>query len=343
MKPFFYLLLGIASLCLNACASLMPTQKYTKVGIPLAPNYANLDYWAAHPEKKDQADQTPEPYLSDEQAQAAVDVFFLHPTTYVGSKGEDQWNGPVDDSKLNQKTDDGTILFQASVFNGSGKIYAPRYRQAHLHSYYAKDTLSAKKAFELAYEDVEAAFEYYLSHFNQGRPFIIASHSQGTTHAIELIQKKIDQQTLQKQFVAAYLVGMPVVENTFKSIKACENPEEVGCFCAWRSWLKGYYPNNFQKNNNIVVTNPILWTTTTTYADKTLNEGTILRKFNKGFKKQITDAQVHDGVLWVTKPKFFGSIFINWKNYHIADFNLYYANIRKNAQKRVKIFLSRSQ
>ena len=343
MKPIFYFFLGIALLFLNACASLMPTQQFTNISIPTGPNYDDLDYWAAHPDKQDQADQTPEPYLLDEQSTSAVDVFFLHPTTYVGSKGEDQWNGPVDHPKLNQKTDDGTILFQASVFNGAGKIYAPRYRQAHLHSYYSKDTLSAKKAFDLAYKDVEAAFDYYIKHFNQGRPFIIASHSQGSTHAITLIKRKIEEQPLQKQLVVAYLVGMPVSENMFKSIKACTTPEEIACFCTWRSWRKGYYPNNFQKNNNIVVTNPILWTTSTTYADKSLNNGTVLRKFKKGLKKQITDAQVHDGILWVTKPKFFGSILINWKNYHIADFNLYYANIRENARQRVKTFLSRSK
>ena len=59
-------------------------------------------------------------------------------------KGHKLWNGPIDDGALNLRTDDGTILYQASIFNGAGQIYAPRYRQAHLHAYFTKDKATAK-------------------------------------------------------------------------------------------------------------------------------------------------------------------------------------------------------
>ena len=84
---------------------------------------------------------------------------------------EKNWNASIEDRKLNDKTDGSTILYQASIFNGAGKVYAPRYRQAHLHAYFTnKRKGEAQKAFELAYADVKAAFEYYLQHYNQGRP-----------------------------------------------------------------------------------------------------------------------------------------------------------------------------
>ncbi len=41
-------------------------------------------------------------------------------------------------------------------------------------------------AFDLAYEDLKTAFENYLKHYNKGRPIIIASHSQGSLHALRL-------------------------------------------------------------------------------------------------------------------------------------------------------------
>ena len=37
-----------------------------------------------------------------------------------------------------------------------------------------------RKATEVAYSDVRRAFLYYLEHLNQGRPFLVASHSQVT-------------------------------------------------------------------------------------------------------------------------------------------------------------------
>jgi hypothetical protein len=50
-----------------------------------------------------------------------------------------------------------------------------RYRQAHLHNFFTKDKEKADKAFDLAYKDLKTAFEFYLQHWNNGRPIIIAS------------------------------------------------------------------------------------------------------------------------------------------------------------------------
>lgn len=336
--PILLILLAI-SVCNSCTKYLVPETNYGELPIPKAPDYADPNTWAALPDRKDLADRTPESYLKDEQATAAVDVFFLHPTTYVGRKGEDNWNGPVYNEKVNKKTDESAILFQASVFNGAGKVYAPRYRQAHYHAYFSKNKSDANQAFDLAYQDVKAAFEFYLENYNNGRPIIIAGHSQGTNHSEKLLKEYFEGKPLQEKLVAAYLVGMPIRPSSFKSIKVCETPEETGCFCSWRSYEKGYYPRKHQAQNNFAVTNPLNWGTDSTYVSKEMNEGTVLRKFKKGLKVGITDARVHQGLLWITKPKFFGSMFIRFKNYHIADYNLFYANIRKNAQLRTKAYL----
>ena len=60
------------------------------------------------------------------------------------------------------------------------------------------------------------------------RPIIIASHSQGTTHAARLLKEFFDGKDLQYDLVAAYLVGMPVPKDYFKNIKVCETPTEIG-------------------------------------------------------------------------------------------------------------------
>ncbi len=339
-NPALYFLLSLFVLGnLFSCGRVIPKGSVFEYSHSSRPDYSNPDHWAALPEKKDSADCSPHPELIDLQGTALIDVFFLHPTTYLGKKGEDQWNGPVDDNQLNEKTDASSIKNQASIFNGAGRVYAPRYRQAHYDCYFTKDTLNAQKAFRLAYKDVKAAFEYYLEHYNKGRPIIIAAHSQGTTHGAELMRDFFDGKPLQSQLVAAYLVGMPVPNDYFSEIKVCETPEDYTCFCTWRTWKKEHFPKKHQSNNNIAVTNPINWKTDATYAPKEMNEGSVLRKFEKSFYPYITDAKVEDGVLWITKPKFPGSFLVWFKNYHIADFNLFYVNVRKNAQLRSHTYL----
>ena len=234
MSRFLFCL--IALFLYSSCSSVRPAGSFSVSKEPALPDYSDMYYWAAHPDKKDKADRTPEKHLVNNQQKAKVDVFFLHPTTYTGSRGQDQWNAPVNDRKLNKKTDKTAILHQASIFNGSGRVYAPRYRQAHLHAYFTSKKDAADKAFDLAYRDVKAAFEYYLENNNNGRPVIIASHSQGTAHAGRILKEFFDGKPMQKQLVAAYLVGLPVPADYFEYIKACETPEQTGCFCSWRIW-----------------------------------------------------------------------------------------------------------
>ncbi len=309
---------------------------------PSAPDYAQSKFWAALPDKKDKADLVPENSIKDRQKEAKADVFFIHPTTYT--KKRKLWNADLEEIEINERTDFGTIRHQASIFNGAGRVFAPRYRQAHIKAYYTKDKGSAKKALDLAYQDVKAAFEYYLEHYNDGRPIIIAAHSQGTTHSGPLLKAFFDGKPLQKKLIAAYLVGMPVQADQFENIKACETPEETGCFCTWRTYKKGYYPKRwYSKKNNIAVTNPLTWTTTEEFAPKTLNEGAVLAKFKEGFTKNLVSAKVHKGLLWVNKPKFKGSFLIMTKNYHIGDFNLFYLNVRKNAMLRTEKYLSKNE
>ncbi len=341
MNKFFLFPFIVILLFTTACSKkrYLPQSSFDNIPTPSAPDYSQLQYWAAHPDKDDPADRTPDKSLTNNQATASADVFFLHPTIYTGGeKGQDHWNAPVNDPEFNKKVDESTILNQASIFNGAGRVFAPRYRQAHIHAYFTSDKLAHKKAFALAYSDVKAAFEYYLKHHNKGRPIIIASHSQGTTHAGPLMKEFFDGKPLLKKLVAAYTVGIEVPGDYFEDIKACETPTQTACICSWRTWEKGHLPRNHSSDNNYIVTNPLTWTTDTIYAPKELNKGSVLYKFDK-IKPQLADAQVHQGVLWITKPKFFGSAFIKMKNYHVGDFNLFYVNVRENAILRVKEYL----
>ena len=302
------------------------------------PDYANLDYWAAHPLKWDPSDSIPKA-LRKQHRDSLVDVFFLHPTIYTGKLKDSSLNADIDDAYLNAKTDYSSILYQASVFNQHARIYAPRFREAHYSAYFPKDSLAGVAAFDLAYADVKTAFDYYLSNYNQGRPIIIASHSQGTTHALQLLKEFFENKPLQKQLITAYVVGMTIPPGYFSALKMCEDLSETGCLCGWRTFRRGYKaPYVALEKEFSLVTNPLTWKTNDEYASKKMNKGSILYKFNKVYK-HTTDAQIHEGVIWVKRPKFPWSFLYSTKNYHIGDINLYYMNIRENVEQRIANYL----
>jgi hypothetical protein len=329
--------------CKTASNTYFPTKQFSAMDVPNAPDYGNLRDWAAHPDKIDTSDSIPRDAplgVKNEQTEAQIDVFFVYPTIYTGTeKGDTNWNADIFDAALNEKIDNSTILHQSSVFNGAGRVYAPRYRQAHIHIYYkTAEKESAKKAYDFAYEDVRRAFEYYLRKHNKGRPIIIAAHSQGTNHAERLLKDYFDGKPLEKQLVAAYLVGMPIRTDAFQSIPACTTPEQIGCFCTWNAYAKDYYPKTWENDLKYsVATNPLIWVTDETYASYEDNLGGVYSKFN--FKPNFSDAQVKDGMVWIGTPKVFGAALLKTKRWHYAEYNLFYFNIRQNAKVRAEAFL----
>jgi hypothetical protein len=334
----FLLFFSLLGLLLQGCGSTKPSTVFDQKNVPAAPDYTNLNYWAAHPQKADPADRLPSPSLSNRQDSTGVDVFFLYPTTYYDMRRpKPGWNASLDNAAINKRTDSIPILFQATIFNGAGRVFAPRYRQAHLHSFFTKDKKSAEQALDVAYEDVRAAFLYYLEHWNEGRPFIIAGHSQGGRHGMFLLRDFIENTPLEQRLVAAYIVGWPVKPGFFQHLKPCESPQETDCFCTWRTWERKYALKHATEDS-VICTNPVLWTTEPgKYAPKSLHRGAVLRKFNVVFPN-LCDAEVYRGVLLCNKPKFPGSFFFRRKNYHIGDLNLYYFNVRENAEERVRAF-----
>ncbi|MGZ4056637.1 MAG: DUF3089 domain-containing protein, partial [Bacteroidia bacterium] len=265
-----------------------------------------------------------------------VDVFFIHPTTYIKAKS---WNANLDDEELNGSTDKGPILNQASVFNGSCKIYAPRYRQAALYSYSHYET-GGKKALDFAYEDVKNAFKYYLKNYNHGRPIIIASHSQGSRHAFQLIKDFFENNPqLYKKLVCAYIIGA-ATDMEYYTVLPCDSALETGCMISWRTARWGTEQDDGFFKKTIFCTNPLSWKTDTAYISNEKNIGAVRFGLSKT-DPHLVDAKIHDNILWVHKPQESGYLSVV-KNYHISDYNLFYMNIRENVKLRVDTYLKKN-
>lgn len=336
------LLVLLALLSIGCQTKKAPQQSFDKVSCPDAPDYSDMANWAAHPEKEDPADKLPgekseEANFKNAQDKAEADVFFIHPTIFFSKKA---WNGDVHDDKLNKQTETTTIRHQASIFNGIGRVYAPRYRQMTYGGFLVDETgaASAKKAIDLAYRDVKEAFDYFLEHENKGRPLIIAAHSQGSVHAIRLIRDEIEGKPLMDRVVVAYLAGWPVKQDTFSVMPPCSSPDQTGCFASWYSFEAGHEPENPGFYRDAVCVNPITWRMDTVPSQIKDHQGVVMANYKKFFPQKLT-AQVHDNVLWVTRPDVPGTWVISGHNFHIADFNLFWGNVRANAEKRVEKFL----
>jgi hypothetical protein len=340
----FVAFLACLAILANACGprriSGRPSEK---VQVPGGiPDYALLQCWAAHPDKWDPSDSIPKP-LRGQQGEKKVAVFFIHPTTFTSEQDTATDNARIDDQTLNEKTDSRPILYQASVFNGSCLVYAPRYRQAHLRMYYIPDTVRARAAFDTAYADVARAFRYFLDQLDEGSPFILASHSQGTTHAKRLLREFIETDSqLRSRLVVAYLLGIAVEKSAYQVLQPCSDSVSTGCYIGWRTYRKGYsgaYVSD--RDTTIAVTNPFSWTARPGEQSRHLHQGAVLYNFNKVYR-HTHSAAIAGNMLWISRPKFPGGILYATRNYHAGDINLFYLDIRADISRRIDQYFKRT-
>jgi len=306
-------------------------QTFDPAGQPVAPDYSLGSNWSALPFRNDAADKIPgdEQWIDD--SLKGVDVFYIYPTLYMAGK---TWNEDLSNKKLNRRIDTKPVKYQASVFNASCRVYVPRYRQAMVKAFFEKK--EGDKALDFAYRDVKRAFQYYLDHYSHGRPIIIASHSQGTHHARRLLKEFFDSTALQSKLVAAYVVGYGFDESMYKSLKPCNTPTQTGCYITWASFKKGYEPLKSGLYGSVCV-NPVTWTRDTIAVDRSKSMGSILLDFNKKYDGAC-GTEIHKHYLWVDAHL---PIVRSWTILHIADYNLFWYDIRKNVADRVQAYLKK--
>ena len=295
------------------------------------PNYSEIKYWVEHHEKENHYASIPKNYTDTlYNSNPKIDVFFVHPTLYL--KGN-RWNADIHNKKLNKEIGNSAIKNQASVFLGIANIYAPHYRQIHIQSYYELE--NGLQAFEVAYSDVQNAFMYYWKNDNNGNKFIIAGHSQGTNHSERLLTEVIlKNDSMKNRLLISYLPGMPIVQ-FHEDLPPCNSPNQLDCFLSWRTLAEGHLPNEWPSSDSISCVNPISWKTDTVVS-KNENHLGILFKNHKIYYPKSISVYNHKGVLWVKPIKIPFASFYKMDNYHIADYNLFWINIRDNLRYRLK-------
>lgn len=296
-----------------------------------SPKYSEIKNWVEHPEKENHYTSLPKNFTDTLfNPKPKIDVFFVHPTLYL--KGT-SWNADINNKKLNKEIGNTAIQNQASVFLGIANIYAPHYRQMHIQSYY--DLKNGLQAFKVAYSDVKNAFIYYWRNYNKGSKFIIAGHSQGTNHAERLLKEIIlENDSMRSLLLISYLPGMPI-KQFCKDLPPCSSPNQLNCFLSWRSLEEGYFPADWEVSDSISCVNPISWQTDSLVSENENHLGILFQNHKIYYPKSIA-AYNHNGVVWIKPIKIPFARFYKMKNYHIADYNLYWINIRNNLRYRLK-------
>ncbi len=318
------------------CKSVYKTTAFDVQRSPKAPQYDTPSTWAVLPNTYTEDFKK---YASTQLDTLAVDVFYIYPTLNTDKK-DSRWNVPIHDSDQQESVLNTAVLYQASAWATSGKVYVPYYRQAHLRSFTMLDN-GGEEALKLAYSDVKRAFEYYLKHYNKGRPIVLVGHSQGTRHAIQLLKEYFDGTTLQQQLVAAYIPGIAIRSNTFTHIQPMTTPSATGGFVSWNTFKRGHYPKDTHWYDGSITTNPITWDLSTR-TQRAQHKGFLYS--NGTLYTQALDIEITDGLVWSSLPKFPLRFFMSFiKNYHAGDINLFWQDIRENAILRVQTYLATQQ
>jgi len=308
-----------------------------------SPNYDLLKSWAVHPEKEN---KVLEEFINKDDL-LPVNIFFIHPTLFWDKKNT-SWNSDVYDPKMIEFVNTSSVKFQASAWASVGELYVPLYRQAHLRVFRESFWFNGgKEAYELAYTDIRKAFKVFLKKYNNDKPIIIAGHSQGAGHAKKILQEFFDGKLLQNKLVAAYLVGTKITKDDFKYLKPMINKNEIGGFVSWNTFrlisekkqAKFSYTVNYKYLEGAICSNPITWDNTKT---SKYDEHKGFLYLNKKIYPKTVKIENIDSKVYIKLPKlnFFRKILLSSvKDYHKADINLFWEDIRINSINRTNFFL----
>jgi hypothetical protein len=230
-----------------AAAALAAVPAYAQPARPVPVDYSQESSWLCLPGQADACSApllttavTPAGYGKRTNSSPAkdppIDCFYVYPTV-----SRDQGLN----SDLAMKEEIGTAAAQAARFSSVCKVYAPKYRQMTVGAIVAfaagQDVTAAAIT---SYGDVVAAWRDYLANRNQGRPFVLIGHSQGTLHLIQLIAREIETRPeVAKRMKLAILPGYNVlvpqgklVGGDFKTTPLCSRPGQTNCVIAWTSY-----------------------------------------------------------------------------------------------------------
>ncbi len=344
-KPTIILITLILTLCLSSIFAGCVKEKVKTATKKGTTDYSLAAHWMSLP-------ATVKP----------VDVFYLYPSAWHKTKPSEPNICEIDNPMM-LKGANVAFARQATAFETVGNVYAPYYRQDDAATTLALPLEEQQKVVEgIPATDSIAAFDYYIKHFNNGRPFILAAHSQGSNVMLFLLSKYMKENPdVYKRMIAAYVIGYSVTDKYLADnphLKFAEGPNDTGVIVSYNTEAPGLKVENPVVTPGAKVINPINWTLTEQLATAEENlgsimlnpDGTVVLDKDGNFTRVMNYADAR-----IDKTR--GTLICSTADvealspgkpggfprgvYHTFDYPFYYFNIRENASNRTKTFLNK--
>ena len=315
--------------------------------VPAPPDYSRKECWYKIPE-----------------VTRDVDTFYIYATEYIMSSLEE---GAPDYAALDNPEMIAGVenehMAHATTFEDSTNVFIPYYRQTGLRfagEVYKRDGNIDASISGMPYDDITAALDYYFENYNEGRPFIIAGHSQGS-YIGKLVLKKYfkDHPEYYDRMVAAYLIGSSTTREDlaeYPHMKFASGESDTGVIVSWHTEgqrnVDENAPNVALLPNGFCI-NPLNWKLDDTYAPASENLGSLVANETTGEPETRdigADAQVvpERGVVVTNaaceempeEQRKIASEYFGPEGHHGEDYTLFYNNIRDNVAKRVAAYLA---
>jgi hypothetical protein len=179
-------------------------------------------------------------YGSEGEARPAAnpkaDCFYVYPTVSADAGFNSDLEAGREESWM--------ATVQLARFGSVCRTFAPIYRQATVAALLAElgGRSGGAEAMALAYRDVRDSWRNFIEHRNQGRPFVLIGHSQGTIHLTRLLAE-IENSPVRDRMLSALLIGFNVevpegelVGGSFRRTPLCSRVGETGCVVTYVSF-----------------------------------------------------------------------------------------------------------
>ncbi|MBO6054973.1 MAG: DUF3089 domain-containing protein [Oscillospiraceae bacterium] len=296
-----------------------------------SPDYSDPGSWAYFEQEKD----------------GDVDVFLICPT--VDTKSE------TNSFDLNDKLKArfvNALDMEKGIYDETGRMFAPYYRQMSMNAYTLEGE-AQERAFAVAYEDISAAFSWYLEHVNEGRGLILAGFSQGAQMCLELLKDYYgagseQAEELQKNLIAVYAIGWSVTEEMtaqYPQIVPAKEETDTGVVVSFEcedGSLTGTII--IPEGTKALSINPLNWKTDSTPADRSMNAGAVMATGADpipGLCGAYLGERGEVVVTDVTKEEYPAVInIVPDGSYHIYDYQFFFTNLKNNVAVRTAMWRS---
>lgn len=229
------------------------------------------------------------------------------------------------------------MLAVDSFYSGRLNYFSPYYRQVSMQSWTSEAIAMAR--IPLAMSDCVLAWEYYLEHMNQGRPFILAGFSQGAQAVLTIMKQMPD--SVASRMIAAYPIGFKVTSKDTAScrhLRPASGATDTGVTINFNSVKSVEAEIPVVSAGNIFCINPVNWRTDTLSAPFVLynrnKNDTLIARLDPESRLLLIDGYNNNKPMRVIgKPG----------NYHHMELKFYYPYIRQNMADRVAAFLGKKE